>query len=162
MRPRSLAPVLLLMALGCRPRSDGNETPTPGDAGAPPQTSDDAVHEPTQSERPAGVIYRSELIRATQGGNAPYLLGQLAPEPYNPQGRFEGWVITRVWPGDPDLCTPGCDIRVGDIILSVNGSKLETPEQLSNLLADLDALDSLDVTGIRDGQFFERSYPILP
>ncbi len=70
-------------------------------------------------------------------------------------------MITRVWPGDPQLCAAGCDVRVGDIILSVNGSKLETPEQLSNALADLDALDSIDVTGIRDGEFYARSYPIL-
>ena len=48
------------------------------------------------------------------------------------------------------------------MILSVNGSKLETPEQLSNLLADLDALDSIDLTGIRNGEFFERSHAILP
>ena len=101
------------------------------------------------------------MIRATRGGNAPYLLGQLGPEAYAPQGQFEGWIITRVWPGDPELCAPGCDLRVGDIILSVNGSKLETPEQLTNLLADLDAIQSIELSGIRDGQFFERSHPIL-
>lgn len=161
MRPRSIAPVILLLALGCRPRSDGQAVPDANESSVAPPTEEtrDASDRP---ERPPGAIYRSELIRATQGGNAPYLLSQLNPEPYSPQGRFEGWVITRVWPGDPELCAAGCDLQVGDIILSVNGSKLETPEQLSNLLVDLEALESIEVTGIRDGQFFERSHPILP
>jgi S1-C subfamily serine protease len=162
MRPRSLVPLILLMALGCRPRSDGGgEIPDAGDSTATPKPTDQPGDEPEQPERPPGTIYRSELLRATQGGNAPYLLGQLGPEPYSPQGRFEGWVITRVWPGDPELCAPGCGVHVGDIILSVNGSKIETPEQLSNALADLDALDSLDITGIRDGHFFETTFTIV-
>lgn len=158
---RSLAPLLVLVALGCRPRSDG-ETPLVGEE--PTDVRTDPTGEPSTdaSARPPGVIYRNELVRATRGGNAPYLLSQLGPEVYAPQGRFEGWIITRVWPGDPELCAPGCDLRVGDIILSVNGSKLETPEQLSNLLADLDGIQSLDITGIRDGEFFERTHPILP
>ena len=162
MRLRPLAPLIVLLALGCRPRNDAGEAP---DVGPEPsrlgdeQSSDASSSEPA---RPPGVIYRQELVRATRGGNAPYLLSQLGPEAYAPQGRFEGWIITRVWPGDPELCAPGCDLKVGDIILSVNGSKLETPEQLTNLLEGLDALASIELAGIRDGEFFERSYPILP
>ncbi|KIG11836.1 hypothetical protein DB30_02388 [Enhygromyxa salina] len=101
-------------------------------------------------------------MRATQGGSASYLMAQIGPEAYRPQGRFEGWMITRVWPGDPGLCAPGCDLRPGDVILSVNGSKLETPEELSNLLARIDQLESVELTGIRDGTFFERSHAVLP
>jgi S1-C subfamily serine protease len=160
MRLRSLAPLFLLVALGCRPRSEG-EAPAVGASEPEPHTEQAAEH-PDQPERPPGTIFRSELVRATQGGNAPYLLGQLGPEAYSPQGRFEGWIITRVWPGDPKLCAPGCDLRAGDIILSVNGSKLETPEQLTNLIANLDAVETLEVRGIRAGEFFERSYSILP
>lgn len=158
MRLRSLAPLFVLSALGCRPtavhEAPDSQTSSPGPV-------DRAADRDAHPDRPPGAIYRDELVRATQGGSAPYLLGQLAPEPYNPQGRFEGWIITRVWPGDPGLCSP-CDLRVGDIILSVNGSKLATPEQLSNLLAEFDTIERIDVTGIRDRRFFERSYPILP
>jgi S1-C subfamily serine protease len=159
MRLRPLA-LIVLVILGCRPR-DGGEMPDNSESLIDPDEHSqvDPVDQPA---RPTGAIYRSELVRATRGGNAPYLLGQLAPEAYSPQGRFEGWIITRVWPGDPELCAPGCDLQIGDIILSVNGSKLETPEQLTNLLADLDAIERIDVTGIRNGEFFERSYPILP
>ncbi|HLT37801.1 MAG TPA: hypothetical protein VK034_16030 [Enhygromyxa sp.] len=160
MRLRSLALLLVLPALACRPRSDGGEAPDVTSSSDARPSNDDA-EQPEQPQRPPGTIFRGELERATQGGNAPYLLAQLAPEAYSPQGRFEGWIITRLWPGDPDLCAPGCDLRVGDIILSVNGSKLETPEQLSNLLAELETIERLDVTGIRDGEFFERSYSIV-
>lgn len=166
MLARSFAPLLVLLLAGCHPRgADSHAIPDDG-VGEEPSASagmtSSGPAEPGPDARPPASIYRAELWRATKGGNAPYLLGQLGPEVYAPQGRFEGWVITRVWPGDPELCAPGCDLFVGDIILSVNGSKLETPEQLTNALADLDALDSIDVTGIRDGEFFERSYAILP
>lgn len=160
MRLRSLAPLLVLSALACRPRSEGGEAPDTGSIADDTQVGNDA-EQPIEPTRPPGVIYRSELDRATQGGNAPYLLGQLAPEAYSPQGRFEGWIITRLWPGDPDLCTDDCDLRVGDIILSVNGAKLDTPEQLSNLLAEIETLERIDVTGIRDGEFFENSYTVV-
>jgi type II secretory pathway component PulC len=162
MRLRSLAPLIVLFALGCRPRSESGETPDVSSESTEPRNERHADASSTKPARPPGAIYRDELVRATRGGNAPYLLAQLGPEAYSPQGRFEGWIITRVWPGDPELCASGCDLRVGDIILSVNNSKLETPEQLSNLLADLDAIQGIELTGIRDGEFFERSHSILP
>ena len=155
--------VLAFSLLGCRPSNEAGPTPDEPLLDEPALTSE--VEGPTEPEpppRPAGAIYRSEVLRATQGGSAAYLMSQLSPEPYRPQGRFEGWVITRVWPGDPDLCAPGCDLQVGDVLLSVNGSKLETPEALSSLLARIEELESIELTGIRNGEFFERSHPILP
>jgi type II secretory pathway component PulC len=160
MRPRSVLPLVLLL-LGCRTapephsRSDQPLIDEPAQSGG-------STSEPEQPPRPAGAIYRSEVVRATQGGSAAYLMSQLGPEPYRPQGRFEGWVVTRVWPGDPELCAPGCDLAPGDVLLSVNGSKLETPEELTNLLERIDELESIDLVGIRGGEFFERSHPVLP
>ncbi|WP_146157892.1 hypothetical protein [Enhygromyxa salina] len=148
--------------MGCRPTTGTDSSPdeplidAASDSNAAPATTAEGP------PRPEGAIFRSELLRATQGGSAAYLMAQIGPEAYRPQGRFEGWMITRVWPGDPDLCTPGCDLRPGDVILSVNGSKLETPEELSNLLAHIDQIESIELTGIRDGAFFERAHPILP
>ncbi len=160
MRLCSVLPLAVLL-FGCRTapdthaQSDQPLIEEPAESGA-------ATPEPEGPPRPAGAVYRSEIVRATQGGSAAYLMSQLGPEPYRPQGRFEGWVVTRVWPGDPELCAPGCDLQPGDVLLSVNGSKLETPEQLSNLLGRMDELDSIDLVGIRGGEFFERSHPVLP
>jgi hypothetical protein len=164
MRPR-LALLLALVALGCRPAESGSRPDEPlidPAAGGEGSERPEPESEPEGPPRPEGAIFRSELIRATQGGSAAYLMGQLGPEPYRPQGRFEGWVITRVWPADPELCAPGCDLKPGDIILSVNGSKLETPEELSNMLARLEEIEAIELSGIRDGEFFEHSHPVLP
>jgi len=162
MRLHPLAPLIVVFALGCRPGSEA-EAPAQrsgaNESGA--SESSDPSDEVATTTRPANVIYRDELLRATQHGNAPYLLAQLGPEAYTPKGRFEGWIITRVWPGDPQLCAPGCDLQVGDVILSVNGSSFETPEQLSNALAELDAIERIELTGIRGGEVFQRSYAVL-
>jgi type II secretory pathway component PulC len=160
MRPRSVLPLVVLL-MGCRTAPDTQPRPDRPLIEQPAE-SGNSTPKPEGPPRPAGAIYRSEIIRATQGGSAAYLMSQLAPEPYRPQGRFEGWVVTRVWPGDPELCAPGCDLAPGDVLLSVNGSKLDTPEQLSNLLGRIDELESIDLVGIRGGEFFERSYPVLP
>jgi type II secretory pathway component PulC len=160
MRSRSVL-LLGLLLLGCR---TAPETHSQSDQPLieEPAEPDSSTPEPELPPRPAGAVYRSEVVRATQGGSAAYLMSQLGPEPYRPQGRFEGWVVTRVWPSDPELCAPGCDLKPGDILLSVNGSKLATPEELSNLLGRIDELESIDLVGIRGGEFFERSHPVLP
>ncbi|MEE9384497.1 MAG: PDZ domain-containing protein, partial [Nannocystaceae bacterium] len=111
--------------------------------------------------RPAGTIFRSELVRATHDGRPGYLLAQLGPEPHRPHGRFQGWVITRVFPDDPALCANLCDLRVGDVILTVNGSPLERPEQLSKLVAALPHLDRLEVRSLRGGSMRTNVYPII-
>ncbi|MFV8756007.1 hypothetical protein ACNOYE_36105 [Nannocystaceae bacterium ST9] len=154
--------VLLLALVACRPEPRGSE---PASEGGDERLIDEGVGstsgEAPARERPPGAIFRSELRRATQDGSAAYLLGQLGPEPYRPQGRFEGWIITKVWPADPELCEPGCDLKIGDVILEVNGSKLERPEDLAEAMSELDTLEQIDLRGMRDGQYFERSHPIV-
>ena len=107
MRPQLVSLVLVVAALGCRPK------PEPA-SHSPAATIDDLDDnsgiagdgDTDLPPRPEGTIYRSELARGTQDGNPAYLLSQLGPEAYRPQGRFEGWLITRVWPSDPELCAP--------------------------------------------------------
>jgi type II secretory pathway component PulC len=151
--------LLVLMTLACRPEPRGSESLIEGER-EPLIDEATAVEAKPQPDRPPGVIYRSELRRATRDGSAAYLLGQLKPEPYRPQGRFEGWIISAVWPGDPELCAPGCDLQIGDVILGVNGSKLERPEDLADAMSNLDTLETLELRGLRDGQYFERTHTI--
>ena len=80
---------------------------------APPATAPTPL-----PDRPESVIYRSELKRATHNGRPGYLMGQLQPEAYRPRGAREGWLIQSVFPGDPGLCAPGCDLHPGDVILT--------------------------------------------
>lgn len=111
--------------------------------------------------RPAGVIYRHELMRATHEGRPPYLMRQLGPEAHKPNGRFLGWRITTVWPGDPELCAPGCDLRPGDVIVTVNGQPIQYPEQLSDQMAKLQTMDELRVQMLRDGKLTKKSWTIV-
>lgn len=154
--------LLLALVLACRPDPGVGPDESSRERGDEPLIDEAAHTETSTPARPPGAIYRAELRRATQDGSAAYLLGQLRPEPYRPQGRFEGWIITAVWPGDPDLCAPGCDLQIGDVILEVNGSKLERPEDLADAMSTLETLETLELRGLRDGQYFERSHPILP
>lgn len=161
MRRHSVLPLAVFL-LGCRTAPDTHTRPDQPLIEEPSESGGSTSEPEEGPPRPTGAIYRSEIVRATQGGSAAYLMSQLGPEPYRPQGRFEGWVVTRVWPGDPELCAPGCALEPGDVLLSVNGSKLETPEQLSNLLGRIDELETIDLVGIHRGEFFERSHPVLP
>jgi type II secretory pathway component PulC len=86
---------------------------------------------------------------------------QLDPEPYRPAGRFQGWRINKVFPDDPTLCAGECDLRPKDVILTVNGSPLERPEQLSKLVEGIGEMAELEVRLIRDGKLHERTYAIV-
>lgn len=123
-------------------------------AALPPGTSSPAI------ARPPKTIYRSELERAL-GGGPGYLLYQLAPEPYRLSGKFVGWEITRLFPDDPGLCAPGCDLEVGDVILSVNGERLETPQAFSDFLTKLPKARALEVRSLRNERRRVVKYAIV-
>jgi type II secretory pathway component PulC len=161
---RDLVLVLVATLASCsrapRPTPGAVETPS-----APTDTASEAAPEPAQAPaepsepRPPRTIYRSELRRAT-GRGPGYLLEQLGPESYRPDGRFQGWRITRLFPDDPELCAARCDLSIGDIIITVNGNNLERPEQLSRLFEQLPGLTELRVRSVRDGIARKASYAI--
>lgn len=145
--------------------SFGDEAPKhdplpPGDTVSPQTASAEAASGVADEARPPRTIFRSELQRATRGGPA-YLLRQLMPEPFRHRGEFMGWEITAVFPDDPDLCDLECDLEVGDIILSVNGDRIETPQALSNALGDLPKTDKLVIVRLRDGKRRTSKYTIV-
>lgn len=162
------APLVLCLALACAPDSASTQSSEPrADADVAPMAGEEPVEiqqaaPPVQRSRPPNTIFRSELVRATKGGKPGYLLNQLGPpEPYRPAGRFQGWKVTEVFPDDPELCAPGCDLLPGDVVLSVNGSPLERPDQLSTLVERIGTLSELKVRIIRDDALHERSYAIV-
>jgi hypothetical protein len=162
--------LLVPLALGCGPRGGPDSAvpdadfddmgPPPSSMAAPGPTGDDASTAATRPDRPPHTIYRSELARATDRGPA-YFLRQLAPEPFRHHGVFVGWELTALFPDDPHLCGVDCDVALGDVILSVNGSRLETPQQLSDAFSDLPQLDQLVVHSLRDGKRREVTYRIV-
>jgi hypothetical protein len=126
----------VLLAVACARRQPPPRSPT---ADAPPPTSIDAPPPatavpdvPQQPPAPAapddvtprGTIARDDLDRALARGPG-WLLRELAPEPERADGRFVGWRIGAVFPDAPELCAAGCDLRTGDVIVSVEGWPVE-------------------------------------
>lgn len=138
-------------------RDDAGNQPKAPLATSSADSGDDRMY---TEPRPDNTIYRHELERATHGGRPPYLMRQLGPEAHRPGGRFIGWKITRVWPDDPQLCAPGCDLRPGDVIVSVNGKPLQYPEELSDLMAKVSTMETLNVQMLRNGKLRRVEYDI--
>jgi hypothetical protein len=107
-----------------------------------PEVGPEPALSPAAENRPDLTIFRDELERATDGGNAAYLLQALSPEVHLEKGRFAGWQIGSLFGSDPTLCTE-CLLKVGDIVEKVNGHTLERPEDLSNLLASIGSVHEL-------------------
>ena len=159
MSARGVVGLVLVVAVGaCASKPAPQSSPPPATASSteapeaapsvPPDRGVPLVAE-ASSERPPGTIFRSEIDRALSRGPG-YLLYELGPEPYRLSGTFVGWEITRVFPDEPALCRDGCDLMVGDIILSVNGDRLETPQALSNMIDALPRTDTLTIKSIRN------------
>ena len=108
--------------------------------------------------RPPDTIFRDELMRATANGSAPYLLRALTPGYIDRMAGSSD--IGSLWPEDPSLCAGPCDLREGDIILTVNGRPVERPEQLSELMDALDSMETLEIQMLRDGELRARTYQI--
>lgn len=141
--------------------------PAPADSAAAPSPAADpvAAAQPVSDEpaslapRPPRTVYRSEIDRALLGGPA-YLLAQLGPEPFRLSGQVVGWQITRLFPDDPELAAV-CDLRPGDVVLSINGDPIATPDALSALLDRLPGLEALVVLRLRDTRKEELRYQLV-
>ncbi len=158
----------LLIASACRPAASARPAPEPAAAQAstePPPNIDAPAIEPS-SAPPAvahepGTIARDAIDRVTARGPG-WLLRQLGPEPYRPRGRFEGWRITAVFPDAPEVCSPGCDLLEGDVILSVAGDTLETPDAFAAMFERAPTMQTLKVVRLRAGVRETVDYRIVP
>ena len=167
-RPRPIllaAAAALLVALSCRgdspapPEDPAAEGGAAGRAGPDP-VRDEALDPDPPAPRPPGVVYRHEIERATARGPG-YLMRQLAPEPLRERGVFRGWRIGARFPDEPGLCEDVCDLQVGDVIVAVNGVRVERPEHLTELLAALPKATELRVDRVRGGKGETRVYRIV-
>lgn len=162
----------ILLASACRREAPSTEPEVPTRT-AEPLTYDGTPSPAAQAEtsasraeperaakaRPPQTIYRSEVERALSRGPG-YLLGQLGPEPFRVQGKFVGWEITRLFPDDPQLCDP-CDLAVGDVILSINGDRLETPQAFAELVEKAPTLRAIEVRSLRADERRVVKYTIV-
>ncbi len=165
---KRLAFTSVLIASACRPAASARPAPEPAVTDAPVQPPADAdataIEPPSAAPAVAhepGTIAREAIDRVTARGPG-WLLRQLGPEPYRPRGRFEGWRITAVFPDAPDVCSPACDLLEGDVILSVAGDSLETPDAFAAMFERAPTMQTLKVVRLRAGVRETVDYRIVP
>ena len=89
-----------------------------------------------------GVIKRYELDKVLDRGLGNYLQN-IETEPAFDQGRFIGFRIVTLFPGD--LTYASLDLRPGDVVTSVNARPISRPEQASAVWEALRTASDLTV-----------------
>ncbi len=158
---RHVALILALAVLAAVAAACGGRSP-------PPETAEDvedpaearAVGEPeagapaSGSPRRGGEVARVELNQVLDAGPGAFLArGEVKVRLV--KGQFGGWRVVRT--PFPDI-----DLVAGDVLLSVNGRRLEHPVDLERLWSDLRAANTIDVDVERRGQRFALRFAVVP
>jgi hypothetical protein len=97
-----------------------------------------------------GVLRRSSLTRAIGAGLGQWMADGVEVEPRHAQGRFQGWIIRRLYPDDP--CYQQVDLHVGDVVTRANGRSIENPDQANEVFSSLRTAPSLVIDLVREGR----------
>lgn len=153
--PRSDAPLLSEQAERGEPATASNGGAEPS-APAPPAPPPPPP--PHTTPHPPGTILQSELFSILDTSPGVFL-SHVDAEPRLVGGRFAGWVIRRFFADDARFVDS--PLRPGDIVLRVNGSTLERPDQLGALWTRLRAAPALEVEINRAGVVTVWRWPIV-
>jgi type II secretory pathway component PulC len=126
----------------------GSPTPPPGPAQAAPT-----------ARRSDGVIARPELLSFLEAAPGAFLQ-HVDSEPRFRGGRFAGWKVVAFYPGDKRFA--GVDLQAGDVVIGVNGSPVERPEQLMQVWQELRTSKELVVDLERAGTAHTLRWVISP
>ncbi len=116
------------------------------------------VAEPAPAERPAMTVYRDELDAVLHKGLQP-LIAELDLRPALDTGRFLGWRVQFLRPGEPPY--RGSAVRPGDIVTAVNGQPVERPDQMMALWKSLREAGELRFSILRAGQAQAIVYRVI-
>jgi len=122
------------------------QQPPPVAPVAAPSTVNVAAPASTTSDPHA--IARGELTRVLDGAPGRFL-ARIDSEPRFREGRFHGWRLRAFFPGDPRFAR--VDLRPGDVVVRVNGQRLERPDDLFAVWTALRTARELVVELERDG-----------
>jgi type II secretory pathway component PulC len=147
----------VVIAAGCGAGKKNTEEQTASD------TTNSGTDEKSQSEAAAaerapaaGQISRSDMNRVLAAGPAA-LLAQVVTDPVRENGRFVGFRIAQFKNGEPT----SIDLKTGDVILLVNGRKIERPENYFQIFEELRVASELRFKILRGGEELELSYSIV-
>lgn len=144
MRTASLWCCLLCACAGSAARSETAQGPTKAGAAGPAQVAASPV---LAVEQPAyiGVVERKGLVAMLERGMG-HLLSHLQLESQAAPGAFSGFRVAALDPAWQDA-----GLQVGDLILRLNGQRIERPEQAQAALNSLRTASEIRVEILRDG-----------
>ncbi|MCP4199917.1 MAG: hypothetical protein GY762_22465 [Proteobacteria bacterium] len=105
---------------------------------------------------PPGAIQRADLQGVLAAGPAA-LLQKVVTEPVRKNGKFVGFRIAKFTQRPP----MAIDLRPGDVVLSVNGRKIERPENYFQVFEELQVASELRFKLLRDNDVTTLLYPII-
>lgn len=137
---------LLQQSTGCASRpleaiDDVPEEPTPLQYAPARQMA--VAPAPIQRQTPIIPRYVIEAVQAEGPGR---LLQRVPVRPFRAQGKFMGFQIVDLFPGENIQST---HIRRGDVITKINGRRVDRPEQFMRLFQDLHMWESLEIELLR-------------
>ena len=154
------AAMLALLLIGCGGAQDTAANQPGNDVGsvldqASVGGSHAALGISTDSDQELG---EDELSRAVvdavlREGPGRFLQG-IITEPVRADGAFIGFRLARFFPGDPRF--EDVDLRRGDVVIEVNGVRIERPEHLMEVWHGLAEAEELTVHYLRSG--FHRTF----
>ena len=142
----------LALAMACGPPPGPKEPIVFEDEGnAPPKQEPLVAPEKIQRTR-SGTISRAQLQQVLAEGVGAFLTG-IEVEAYFEDRAFWGWQIRRydnAW----------VDLIPGDVIVSINGKRIETPAQVQAVWQSLEKANEIIVSAYRDPNPFELHFTV--
>ncbi len=97
----------------------------------------------------ARTLKRSALSRTLDAGLGTWLRG-VDVEPKIDRGRFQGWLVRGIYPGDP--CWADIDLRAGDVVNRINRQPIERPEEAQAVWSALRGTGQIVIDLVRAGK----------
>lgn len=129
--------------------TSGASAAAPARPPQPPQAASPAV---------AGRIDRAALLPVLDAGLGRFLQG-VQTKPFLVEGKFVGFEVLSLWPNDPRFQHSG--IRLGDVVVRVNGQSIEHPEQALEVWNGLRVASALYIELLRNGRPRELRFAIV-
>ena len=152
-----LNPPLILLLTSLLAGCGGSRAQEPDVVVKPPEMSATAPAVVESVHQPLTQLERSDVSETVEAGLGRFLQ-EVELEESLDEGKFEGFRIVRF--RDPKQWV-GVGLHVGDIIVSINDSPIERPEQAYAVFVSLKSADALEVSYLRDGQAMRLSLPIV-
>jgi hypothetical protein len=109
---------------------------------------------------PRAWVPRAGVDRTLSRGLGHFLANVEVEANLDERRRFVGWRIVALH-DEPDDLWKGIDLRVGDVVTSVNGFPIERPQQADRAFKSLRVSSEIRVSLLREGRAIELRFAIV-